>query len=65
MQKIVDFEWCKKCEHYNVVDWDDPCDECLNSPTNEDSHRPVYFKDRNGTDNKTRKASRRRSEPNA
>lgn len=44
MQKIVDFEWCHKCEHYNVVDWDDPCNDCLNNPANEDSRRPLYFK---------------------
>ena len=46
MQKIVNFdEWCHKCEHFNVVDWDDPCNDCLNNPGNEDSHRPVYFKE--------------------
>lgn len=46
MQKIVHFdEWCHKCVHFNVEDWDDPCSECLDNPANEDSHRPIYFKE--------------------
>lgn len=66
MQKIVNFDiWCKKCEHYNVVDWDYPCDECMENPTNEDSRRPVYFKDKNGTNNKTSRASKKRPKANA
>ena len=39
------FEYCRKCEHYKVNAWDDPCDECLTNPVNEDSHKPINFKE--------------------
>ena len=42
----VDFhEWCPKCEHFKLKEWEDPCHDCLNEPINEDSRRPVMFKD--------------------
>ena len=28
-----------------VKDTEDPCDECLNQPVNEDSRRPVNYKE--------------------
>ena len=28
-----------------VKDTEDPCDECLNKPVNEDSRRPVNYKE--------------------
>ena len=45
--KIVDFhEFCKKCEHFEKDEVDDPCFDCLDEPVNEYSHRPVYFKEK-------------------
>lgn len=44
IQKIVDFEYCKTCEHKNTHDFLDPCHECLNNPTNTYSKRPVNYK---------------------
>ena len=41
--KIVDFQWCKLCKYMYVDESDSPCHECLNSPVNEDSHRPTEF----------------------
>ena len=38
--------WCPKCEHRNVLETEDPCNECLNYPANEDSTKPVKFKER-------------------
>jgi len=47
-QKEVYFgEYCQKCEYKNV-DESDPegkCWECLESPTMQDSHKPLYFKE--------------------
>lgn len=44
--KEVEFgAWCDKCEYYDKQEWEDPCDECLNSPRNEYSRRPVCFKE--------------------
>lgn len=48
-QKIVDFEkYCPKCEHYPKSESEDPCWECLDTPTNTWSHKPVNFKEKEG-----------------
>ena len=41
--KIVDFQWCNKCRHFDNDESEDPCDECLNTPVLDHSHRPLYF----------------------
>lgn len=44
--KIVYYnEYCKSCKHKNLPEWEDPCDACLTQPVNEDSHRPVMWKE--------------------
>ena len=44
--KIVKFEkWCPKCLYRDVDGYDFPCTECLDSPGNQDSHRPVLYKE--------------------
>lgn len=46
-QKIVHFgEYCPKCEHYPKSESEDPCWECLDTPMNSWSHKPVYFKEK-------------------
>ena len=43
-QKEVYFgDYCPKCKHYDTPEDDDPCNECLNNPSNEDSHKPVRW----------------------
>ena len=43
-EKIVHFdEYCKKCVHWEEDDAGDTCNECLNNPSNENSHKPVKF----------------------
>ena len=44
-EKIVDFTWCEKCIHKDKAENEDPCWDCLTASTNEDSHRPVSFKE--------------------
>ncbi len=45
--KIVDFEkYCTKCEHRDLKESDDPCFDCLDEPTNLNSHKPVYYKEK-------------------
>ncbi len=39
-------EYCKKCEHFEKFDWEDPCNDCLNEPSNINSHKPVFFKEK-------------------
>ena len=44
MEKLVDYyTYCKECVHYKGKETDDPCDECLRFPVNEDTHKPVNF----------------------
>ena len=45
IEKIVDFEYCKTCEHFKEKDFLDPCHECLNNPVNTNSQRPVNYKE--------------------
>ena len=42
---IVRFdEWCKKCQHSETKDTDDPCNECLCDPVNTNDRQPTYYK---------------------
>lgn len=36
--------YCKKCEHWADSAASDPCNECLGTPSNGDSHVPVNFR---------------------
>ena len=36
--------YCDSCEHKNLPGFEDPCNDCLNEPSNEDSHKPVFHK---------------------
>lgn len=46
-EKIVDFhEWCDKCEYKDREEKEDPCFDCLADPTNEYSHRPTKYKEK-------------------
>ena len=38
--------WCEKCKYANLDEAEDPCNDCLNEPSNEDSHKPVYFEEK-------------------
>lgn len=45
--KIVYFDkWCKDCEHATKQEYEEPCCDCLNEAGNEDSHKPVMFKEK-------------------
>lgn len=38
--------YCEKCKHEKVKDIDEPCNECLDNPTNLYSHKPVKFEEK-------------------
>lgn len=45
---FVDFDkYCKFCKHAEVNDkkGGEPCNECLNEPINQNSRKPVYYKE--------------------
>ena len=45
-EKEVRFDiYCKQCLYRDKEETDDPCDECLENPVNEYSHKPVYYKE--------------------
>ena len=43
-KEVYFHEYCKKCEHKDVEDIKDPCNECLSEPYNLHSHKPVNYK---------------------
>lgn len=46
--KMAEYEnYCKKCEHWEVPDHEDPCNECLDYPVNHTgSRKPVNWKEK-------------------
>ena len=36
-------QYCVTCKHKDLKEEEDPCDECLSNPSNEDSHKPVRY----------------------
>ena len=44
-EKIVNFAYCKFCEHKNEPESSEACSDCLENPVNIDSQRPIRFKD--------------------
>ena len=45
-KEVYYHDYCKKCKHENVKDTEDPCNECLDTPINLYSHKPVNFKEK-------------------
>lgn len=46
MDRLVEFDkYCKMCAYSDTEETDDPCNECLDNPINEDSHKPVNYKE--------------------
>lgn len=43
--KIIEFDkYCPTCENKDKPDSEDPCDECLDTPVNVDSRKPINYK---------------------
>ena len=44
---LVDFyTHCKTCKYETTIETDDPCNECLEQPTNEYTTKPVMWKEK-------------------
>lgn len=39
-------DWCHKCQFEKVDEGEDPCNDCLNHPSNLNSHKPTEFKEK-------------------
>lgn len=45
--KEVDFEkYCETCKHEDTPEFEDPCNDCLDYPTNVNSSKPVYWEEK-------------------
>ena len=43
-EKIVNFEkYCRTCKHSKKREYEDPCDDCLDYPVNDEGRRPVRW----------------------
>lgn len=38
--------YCKKCEHEKKQENEEPCGKCLDEPVNENTNKPVMFKEK-------------------
>lgn len=37
--------YCPQCKYKDVEEIEDPCNECLTYPANENSHKPIKFEE--------------------
>jgi len=44
-KKIVNFAFCRTCKYRFKKESDEPCCDCLELAVNDDSVRPVYYKE--------------------
>lgn len=42
-KEVYFHKYCKTCKHSKVKATEDPCDECLATPANVNSHKPVKW----------------------
>ena len=42
-KEVYFHEYCDTCEHWDLDDVKDPCNECLGEPANLHSHKPVCY----------------------
>jgi hypothetical protein len=40
-------KYCKTCKNRNIKDYEEPCNTCLDNPSNTDSHRPLNYERKN------------------
>lgn len=39
-------EYCKTCKHQLLKEFEDPCSDCLATPSNINSHKPVNYEEK-------------------
>lgn len=45
-KEVYFHEYCEKCKHWDLADHLEPCCDCLESPLNDASHKPVKFEEK-------------------
>lgn len=47
VEKIVDFDkYCENCKYKDTKETEDPCNECLDNPTNINTKKPINYKEK-------------------
>lgn len=49
-------DYCKKCKHVKLKEYEDPCNDCLDHPYNYNSHKPIHFEE--GSMDESRKSKK-------
>ena len=44
-KEVMYKDYCPKCIYADLEEVEDPCNECLNQGYNENSHKPIKFKE--------------------
>lgn len=39
-------QYCKTCKHKDIAEEKDPCNECLERPVMENSHKPFKYEEK-------------------
>lgn len=39
-------KYCEKCKFFSLKDYEEPCNECLDTPFNEYTSKPVKWKEK-------------------
>ena len=48
-ERIVDYsKWCEKCVHEKKAEVDIPCFDCLDTPINLNTDKPIHFEEKKG-----------------
>ena len=54
-EKMIFFEkWCTRCKHEATNENKEPCEECISSPVNENSRKPIKFEENENDKKKER-----------
>lgn len=46
LKEVYYDKYCESCKHKELKDWKDPCNECLETPVNYQSHKPVKWEEK-------------------
>lgn len=49
-KEVYFHEYCKLCKHFKKTEEEEPCCDCLEEPVNTNSHKPVYFEEKENDD---------------
>lgn len=42
-KEVYFYKYCRMCKYEETDETEDPCNECLGTPNNEDSHKPISY----------------------